>query len=308
MESEIVWLQVERLRCGLSPRERELDRIHVAALAELEGRWPPILVSRHDDWVVDGHHRIAAARMLGYSTVAAQLFDGTADDAFIESVRRNVEHGLPLTIDERKGAARRVLVDHPDWSDRRIAEVCGLSPRTVGRLRAAADPGTHVADSRVGLDGRTRVQPESRRLEILETVRTNPRASLRTIAQAVGTSPETVRRVRHTLEQQDPSGRAVASGANCELGTVVALSRPNPLAVGPRHPAAADPALTSTSSGQQFAAWFDAGNPGADWWDYVLAVPLSRVYEIADEARRRANVWDEFAALVEQRTRTRRSV
>ena len=207
MKSDVVWLQLEGLRCGLSPREGELDRAHVEALAELEGRWPPILVSRRDDRVIDGHHRVAAAELLGHTTVAALLFDGTADDAFVEAVRHNIEHGLPLTIDERKAAARRLLTDHAEWSDRRIADVCALSPRTVGRLRAAAKPDTEGADRRVGLDGRTRSQPESRRLQILDMVRTNPQASLRTVAQGVGTSPETVRRVRHSLEQQGRTGR-----------------------------------------------------------------------------------------------------
>ncbi len=307
MKSDVVWLQLESLRCGLSPREGELDRAHVAALAELEGRWPPILVSRSDDRVIDGHHRVAAAGLLGHTKVAALLFDGTADDAFIEAVRHNIEHGLPLTIDERKAAARRLLADHFEWSDRRIAEVCALSPRTVGRLRTAADPDTHGAISRVGSDGRTRSQPESRRLQILEMVRTNPQASLRTVAQGVGTSPETVRRVRHSLERQERTGRPRDREARPK-GEVVALSRSKPPAAAPRRPTASDPAMTSTSCGMRFVDWFDGSNPGTDWWDYLLAVPLSRVYEVADEARRRASVWGEFAELVEQRTRTRRSV
>ena len=307
MKSDVVWLQLEGLRCGLSPREGELDRAHVEALAELEGRWPPILVSRRDDRVIDGHHRVAAAELLGHTTVAALLFDGTADDAFVEAVRHNIEHGLPLTIDERKAAARRLLTDHAEWSDRRIADVCALSPRTVGRLRAAAKPDTEGADRRVGLDGRTRSQPESRRLQILDMVRTNPQASLRTVAQGVGTSPETVRRVRHSLEQQGRTGRPRNPDATPN-GEVVALNRPKPPAAPPRRPTVSDPAMTSTSCGMRFAAWFDGSNPGTDWWDYVVAVPLSRVYEIADEARRRASAWGEFAELVEQRTRARRSM
>jgi ParB-like chromosome segregation protein Spo0J len=304
MKSDVVWLPLESLRCGPSPRGGELDRAHVAALAELEGRWPPILVWRGDDRVIDGHHRVAAAGLLGHSRVAAVLFEGTSEDAFVEAVRRNIEHGLPLTIDERKGAARQLLTDHGEWSDRRIAEVCALSPRTVGRLRSVVDPGALGADSRVGLDGRTRSQPESRRLQILEMVRTNPQASLRTVAQGVGTSPETVRRVRHSLEHQERTGRNREAAFE---GEVVALTRSTP-PVTPRRPTAADPAMTSTSCGMRFAAWFDASNPGADWWEFVLAVPLSRVYEVADEARRRATVWGEFAELVEQRTRIRRSV
>jgi ParB-like chromosome segregation protein Spo0J len=310
MNPEVVWLKVDDLRCGPSPRQERLDRAHVAALVELEGRWPPILVSPHDGRVIDGHHRVAAARLIGQTDVAASLFYGTADEAFVESVRRNVEHGLPLTIDERKSAARHLLLNQPDWSDRRIAGVCALSPRTVGRLRSSKSAATDATGCRVGPDGRSRlVQSDSIRLRILETVRTYPQASLRAIARAVGTSPETVRRVRDGLEQQERTSRSRAlEPATPELGGVIAFKSPEQSIVESRSPAGADQAVTSASGGFQFATWFDGSDPGGDWQDHAVAVPLSRVYEIADEARSRSAAWREFAQLVEQRARVRRAI
>ncbi len=302
VEAEVEWVELETLKFGLSPRQRRLDRAHVAALVELEGRWPPIVVGRHEGWLIDGHHRVAAARMMGWTRLPGLLFDGASADAFVEAIRRNVEHGLPLTIDERKAAAQRLLAERGEWSDRRIAEVCALTAPTVGRLRAMSEAAE--IECRVGRDGRGRpVQPEANRSRILEAVRANPRASLRTIAQAVGASPETVRRIRKELPQPDqrpngirstqPTSATVVEIASHELGTITPGSR-----------STADPAVVSTADGKQFAEWFDRTNIGSYWRSHAAAVPLSRVYEVADEARQRAREWSEFAELVEQRAHT----
>jgi hypothetical protein len=56
----------------------------------------------------------------------------------------------------------------------------------------------------------------------------------------------------------------------------------------------------STSEGQNFASWFEQTSVQA-WPDFVPAIPLSRVYEIADEARLRAAGWLQFASSVEGR-------
>ena len=307
MESEVVWMELADLQAGLSPREREVDPSHVAALAELGGDWPPILVARCDGTVIDGYHRVAAARSLGLGKVQAVLFDGTADEAFVEAVRRNVEHGLPLTIGERKAAAERLLHEDRNWSDRRIAEVCALSARTVARLRAASGRQANEAERRVCRDGRSRpAQPEATRVRILDAVRANPDASLRAIAQAIGTSPETVRRVRQDFKQSKDKVSASTPASLVPAETVFARS-PS-LSAATSRQWAADRAITSAPDGTQFAEWFGRTDVAADWRCYVTSVPLSRVYEIADEARRRAQAWGEFADMVEQRVRRKRAM
>ena len=55
-------------------------------------------------------------RLLGQHEVAAVVFEGNSGEAFAEAVRCNVTHGLPLTLDERRTAALRLLRDLPDWS------------------------------------------------------------------------------------------------------------------------------------------------------------------------------------------------
>jgi ParB-like chromosome segregation protein Spo0J len=298
---------VDELRSDFSPRNEGLNVGHVEALAELSGDWPPILVWRETCQILDGNHRVAAARLLGLREVSALFFDGTAADAFVESVRRNVEHGLPLTLDERRAAAQRVLNDHPEWSNRRLAKVCGLAPNTLGRLRATLHPTRAAPDeSRIGLDGRPRlVTSERQRRQILDAVEANPDASLRSIAHAVGTSPETVRRIRTKVAQRDSPRQQPTtspSGSPRPSTTEIApFDDPEMQSRRDHGPFTGDVALMSTPNGTTFATWFDCTDQSRDWRTHLLAVPLSRVYEVADEARRRARDWIEFAEALEGR-------
>jgi hypothetical protein len=67
-----------------------------------------------------------------------------------------------------------------------------------------------------------------------------------------------------------------------------------------------DRAFTDHEDGRQFVDWLNATSvESGDLWRYVDAVPLSRIYVIADEARRRAEFWTRFAMAVEGRVRRR---
>jgi hypothetical protein len=48
-------------------------------------------------------------------------------------------------------------------------------------------------------------------------------------------------------------------------------------------------------------AWFDRTSVDDHDWVRAEGVPLGRIYEIADEARRRARAWTEFAQVLEAR-------
>jgi hypothetical protein len=296
---------IEKVRVGPSLRAAGLDAGHVATLAELGGAWPPILVRRDDRSVVDGQHRVAAARRLGLGTLEVTWFDGSAEDAFVEFVRRNVGHGLPLGLADRRSAAGRILRSHPERSDRSIASVCGVSPKTVARLRGglAATACDHPA-RRVGRDGRVRpIDHAELRARITEELERRPHASLRSIAAVVGSSPETVRSVRHKL-------RRVAGGpvpdTELELdtdATVLGLLNRS-RRVG--HRLEGDRAFGGREHGAEFVQWFDATMvEPADLWAHVGLVPRSRIYEVADEARRRAAFWTDFADSLEGQVRRR---
>lgn len=341
------------LRVGHQLRAGGLDDRHVKALAELEGRWPPLLVwAQHPEVVLDGAHRLEAARRLRLNTVQVAAFHGDADEAFVETVRRNITHGLPLTVPDRTRAGEQVLARHPGWSDRRIAEACGLSPHTVARLRAPLPPAdtprskgvaaraatataTAVAtavvtppksrvgsvvstangsarkpvaaagaaktaassnderiieiESRLGRDGKNRpAQPGLLRDRVLEAIKANPAGSLRQIAAVAKVSPETVRRIRRELE--GPGGP--------EITILAALRAPEEADTDWRE----DPALCGNTD---LVSWLDGTDPCGDLEGLAMSVPLSRVYQLADEARRRSARWAAFAEVLESRARAR---
>ena len=196
-----VELPISQLRTGMSPRLRTEDVEHARALAEVYEQLPPILVHAETSTVVDGAHRLLAARLLRRDRVRAVFFHGTAADAVVEAVRHNVTHGKPLSLHEREAAAAQIVRDHPDWSDRRIATCCGLSPTTVGKLRARVGA---AADERVGADGRrrrtgrgatghtTRADPPKPPAVAQQRVEVNDAVCTFLLSAARGTPPEEV--------------------------------------------------------------------------------------------------------------------
>ena len=291
----VVHIELSSLSSGPSPRQDPLCEQHVGVLSEACGRWPPILVRSADCVIIDGHHRVAAARRLGRQTIQAILFDGSDDEAYVEAVRRNIGHGLTLSVSERVTAATGLLGRHPDWSDRRISTICGLAPTTVSNIRtrsAVAGRGSTPAgggqpDRRVGTDGRRRpVDRGALRAHIAEVVLADPSASLRSVARLTGASPETVRAVRSRLQSHSAGGTVAAPLEQAQ----------------PAHSPESPQAFVSSQSGRDFLHWFTkTGINPDDCRSYGPEIPLNRIYEVADEARRRAKRWADFADFVENR-------
>jgi ParB-like chromosome segregation protein Spo0J len=254
--------------------------------------------------VIDGVHRLLAARLLSRKTISVQFFDGTHDEALVEAVRSNVAHGKPLTLSEREAATTNILRLHPDWSNRRIGDVCGLSDKTVDRLRKAGAEIPQLS-VRVGRDGRLRrTDSQEVRHEIAEALKAKPSTGVRELAQSLATSPATVRDVRNRMQR----GGALASSLN-QSGDVC------------RHPQNSgdqmrllsektetrwdgDRALLSMSDGNEFAAWLDASEILASHWSRSIAeIPAGRIPAIIAVARSRAHQWNAFATSLEERSR-----
>jgi hypothetical protein len=312
----VVSLPVARLVVKSSIREGGVNQEHVRRLMRLGGRWSPILVHEGTGVVIDGVHRVAAARLLGLVRMDATLFAGGPDEALIEFVRRNVHHGLPLTLRERKWAAGQVLDAHPHWSDRRIADICALSPKTVGRLRVVSEdcPSEEVPQLdtplRVGRDNRLRpVNSVSMRERVAQAIRTQPGASLRSVASSVGVSPETVRSVRMSLSQPTAGDRpaSIESVADGAIEGVV-----EDVVTSIACPAAAPPAkgLSLVTNDHDVTpadldAWLTRTDvAAADCSQWATTVPPAHADAIAAEARRRAEVWLDFARAIDSRAAT----
>ena len=293
-------LLIDSVTCGDSLRSNGLDPTQVALLAESDGYWPPILVWGEHNEVVDGAHRVAAARRLRHPTVVAVRFVGTFEEARIEAVRRNTQHGLPLILEDRRRAARWILAQHPEWSDRRVAAVTGLSGKTIARVRIDAPSTVGDRDRkviginhRVGVDGVARpVRSEEARARIMRALEKCPEGSLRKIAVVAGTSPETVRRVRATLHS--------ANGA--VDGSIIVEP---PERERPRSSVwETDPAFATCDNDGRFTQWFSRTSVDYDECRrHASAIPFGRIYEVVDEARRRANAWHAFATSLESRVR-----
>ncbi len=295
----VVRVELSTLSSGPSPRDHRLCEQHVAVLSEARGNWPPILVRSRDRVIVDGHHRVAAAGRLGLQTISAVLFEGSDDEAYVQAVKQNISHGLALSVSERVTAALGFLCRHPDWSDRRISTICGLSPSTVGNVRSrAAHQGRDLTraqaarpDTRLGADGRRRpVDRGAQRAHIAHLVMADPSASLRSIARLIGASPETVRAVRSELQARLGAGTVDLPPRQEQHATTAEIA----------------PAFVSTRSGRDFVDWFTKTRiTPEDGRYYGPEIPLNRIYEVADEARRRAKQWAEFADFVERRASPR---
>jgi ParB-like chromosome segregation protein Spo0J len=293
-------VEVAMLSPGRSLRDRTLDPDHVERLASTGGDWPPLLVRRGDLVVVDGLHRLAAAVGLGLRTTSAVMFDGSSEEALVEAIRANIAHGLPLTLKERKKAALQLLSIRGEWSDRMVARICGVSGSTIGLLRASAESGRATAEivrlnRRVGRDGRARPTDRAAlRRQIADALGDDPGASLRAIAARTGASPATVRAVRLGL------GRPAVEAAEPALVGDPGKEWPNK--DWPNKDWVADSACSSAEAALEFALWFDRTRIDAqECWTHAPNVPLSRVYEVLDESRRRAKLWSEFAAALQTR-------
>ncbi|HEY6533388.1 MAG TPA: ParB/RepB/Spo0J family partition protein [Acidimicrobiales bacterium] len=249
----VVRLPIDRVRPGEPVRLGDARPAHLEMFVQLAGNWPPVVITRSGH-IVDGHYRYLAARRLRHAHLDCTFFDGSEGEAYIEAVRRNSSQGLPLTLDERRAAAARILVLEPDWSDRRVASLCGLAHETVGRVRLRLCRGGEIRhlDRRKGRDGKYQRAARVRRS---------------------GPSP---------VEDERSVG-----AVHTRPSAAIAVST--------------DAAFTSTDEGRSFVDWFEGNAIDDDWTELLTAVPLSRVYEVADEARRRAASWTEFASALSSR-------
>lgn len=204
--NKIEMVPVSSLTAADSPRLAGENVEHIHTLAESASRLPPIIVHRDSMRVIDGMHRLQAARLRGQDQVEVCFFDGSERDAFAFAVQANVIHGLPLSSADRRAAVQRIVASHPEWSDRAVAMVAGLSAKRVAEIRLAISGETPEVKRRVGRDGRCRpVNGTEGRLLASELIKKDPDASLREIAREAGISPATVADVRARMGRgEDP--------------------------------------------------------------------------------------------------------
>lgn len=306
----VIDVPVESLLNSDSPRSSGEDREHIKALAESGDQLPPLVVHRPTMRVIDGMHRLLAARLNGKKTIPVRFFDGDEAISFVLAVRANVMHGLPLSLADRKAAAARIISYYPQWSDRGIASASGLSPRTVATIRDRPSEQDRQMDVRIGRDGRARpVDISQKREQVIRLVASQPNASLREIARQAGISPETVRRIRDGL-----AGGKRKSQPSCGEKTKNRYQGP------PRPPLTekvndldvtlalrflhSDPALRSTEHGRALLRMLAASRIVGQQGETILeTVPAHCMPRIAEASRACALAWMRFAELTERRSK-----
>lgn len=100
---------------------------------------PPVIVY-HDGkkhWLADGFHRYFAHVKARAAEIAVDVRTGTKRDAILYSVSANKDHGLRRTNADKRCAVKTLLGDKEwrAWSDREIAELCGVSHTFVAAIR-----------------------------------------------------------------------------------------------------------------------------------------------------------------------------
>ncbi|OLF16038.1 ParB/RepB/Spo0J family partition protein [Actinophytocola xanthii] len=308
-----VWLPVESLRGADSPRLAGEDIEHVLVLNEMEAPFPPITVHRATMRVIDGMHRLCAARLRGDDRIEARFFDGTEDDAFVHAVAANIVHGLPLSLPDRTAAAARIVASHTDWSDRRIAEITGLAATTVGSIRRRSNEGLTQSNIRVGRDKRARpVNNSSGRTLAGELMSERPELSLRKVAKAAGISVSTAHDVRKRIRQgQHPVPPRQRTGDDVESSTT-GKAADQPMTSCPRRIPTTeiapilrrlrtDPSLRFSDSGRELLRWLVLHTADVQQWERLIdSVPAYSRPLVAELARGTSRAWYEFANRLDQ--------
>lgn len=280
---------VAALRIAGSPRSTGENIEHVRTLADTSTELPPITVHRETMRVIDGVHRLRAARLRGQTLIAVRYFDGDENDAFVLAVRTNVAHGLPLSLADRKAAAARIVASHAHWSDRMIASVTGLSAATVARIRR--DRPEPAPTSRIGQDGKVRpVNGLERRRLARSMLLGDPTLSLREVARRAGISPETARAVRSRL-QAGEADRPAPAEPPPDWSAIVRHLRN-------------DPALRFSETGRELLRLLDVRAVTAERWAAITSgVPAHCRDSIAQVALECAQIWRAFAERLERTAR-----
>jgi ParB-like chromosome segregation protein Spo0J len=321
-DHDIAWSQIHSvaikdLVTGDSPRLGGIDDVHVKLLVECGAELPPILVHRPTMRVIDGMHRLRAAECSGRDHVQVSYFDGDDDAAFMLAVERNIRHGLPLPLADRKAAAQRILASSAALSDRAIAAKTGLSDKTIAAIRARLGAEIPHLDRRWGRDGRGYpISVTAGRQRAAEAIAERPTASLREIASAAGVSPTVASGVRHRLSAGADGPRPeTGSGRLADIAVKRMGNRLNAVPPGRRVERTArdadfnqaaleqlrrDPSIRSKEAGRELLRWLAAHAIGInDLPARTDVIPPHRLEMMGKLARSAASAWVEFARRLE---------
>ncbi len=126
----------------------ELADEYAEAMADGYGNFPPIVVSKIDgDYcVIDGHHRLEAAKRNRLEEVPCDVIESNSTAALVEAFVRNNRQGMRFSKADRENAILIMLQAFSDHSDKYIAKLIGVSNATIGRYRNKLEASQKVQD------------------------------------------------------------------------------------------------------------------------------------------------------------------
>jgi DNA-binding transcriptional regulator YhcF (GntR family) len=140
--------------------ERMSQDPHTGLILDTEGEpWPPLVAffDGKDHWLVDGFHRLRAAKLAELTGFQLDVKPGEMRDAIRLSLSVNAKHGLRRTREDKRRSVERALADDEwvSYSDRKLAQLCAVSPRTIATVRKELEAAGSIEEQteRVGVDG-----------------------------------------------------------------------------------------------------------------------------------------------------------
>jgi hypothetical protein len=331
-----VSVPVSSLVPGFHLRQDGTDAAHVRLLADVAGsaKLPSILVQKIGMRIIDGIHRFEVAKLRSEWRISARIVDCTDEEALVLAVKSNTLHGLPLSRLDRISGAKRILAVHPDWSDRAVAGITGLSAKSIASIRNSSTGDIQYSGKRLGRDGkRHSVMPAEGRRRATEYIRAHPEASLREISRETDVSLGTVHDVRDRLRREAghpaPLGLTESSAhpavpapdlVGQTAGQPTAAISRAPQLVMPINPGSGtrntqglvwptisaklsgDPSLRYTEGGRAFLRWMTMHATQADEWrEFIDAIPQHWLKDVSGVAGAMSEEWRQFAEHLGQR-------
>lgn len=156
------------------------------------------ITTDEDGNVLDGHHRLAAAREVGIGRVPVVrktelTEDEKREQAYVLNLRRrNLDSGAKK---EHAKSYLRGEYDAEEQTQTEVADLLGVSSDTVRRAR------NELADE--GVEGFEKTMSgEEKRDHIREYIEDNPKASNRTVGDELDVSKTTVGNVRSSIQEE----------------------------------------------------------------------------------------------------------
>lgn len=164
-----------------------------------------------------GFHRAEAYRQAGEAEFPCEVIAGTREDAILDALGDNANHGLRRNNDDKRNAVEKCLDLRPDWTQEKVAEWCAVSINFVSDIlseRAAADAkkrdgefssneNSPVRTSRRGRKGEGRkATKQDDAAKVGSLLKSDPTQTNDAIAITIGVKPAFVAKLRKSLEKK----------------------------------------------------------------------------------------------------------